>query len=248
MKLNKLLLLIVPMLLTSCEGGPIIKGDHQKEVLSLEAAIERVEQVPDLMPVSYTVSGEAHVGGIPCDLDHGTLIENKSFEYKETILTTNPLDSNAKWGITENLTNDKNFNKNSVSSSHFLGAPLRLKSYPFYKEKVDSKGVSSLDINQCVFGYFKGVLIYVDSTSTIKMFINDAEQLVIGVYNSFTFLTIYNINYNVANYSGRINAEFKYDLDTGLLKTDKVWSNKYNGHNADEASILYIESTYDYTL
>lgn len=248
MKLNKLLLLVVPLLLTSCDGGPVIKGDHQKEVLSLEAAIEKVEAIPNIMPVSYTVSGEAHVGEIPCNIDSGTLVENSSLDYKEKIQTINPYDSEKKWGITENLTDGKNFGKNYVSSSHYLGAPLRLKAYPFYQVKTDSKGVVSLDVNQCVYGFFKGVLVYADSTSTLKMFINDSDQLVIGVYNSFTFLTMYNINYTVANYSGRINAEFKYDLDTGLLRTDKVWSNRYNGSNADDPSILYIETTYDYVV
>lgn len=250
MKLKSILLLVVPLLLTSCDNGPIVKGTAQTTKLSLEETITIVEGISDTLPTGYTIpEGRIHIGKVPADAAHGTLITNRTETYKESKTSENPYDPTMKWGISENLTDGKVFGSNLVSSSYYFGAPLRLKAYPFYTTKEDNKGNVSLDVNGCVYGYFRGIFVYSGSNAELELFKNADGNLVISVYNAFTYLTVYNVNFNVANYSGRINAEFTYDLTNGLLTSEKIWSNNFNGKNYDEPSVLYLESTYtNYTF
>ena len=241
MKTKNIALLVLPFLLLGCSNS--------QTGLTIEQGQALVNTFTNPKPTSYTVNGKIHmVGLIPDEDNNGNLVVDTYKTYKEDIQTKDPYGSSS-WGITENLGNGY------LSASYYLSAPLRLASYGFYTTKIDAKGNEVIDANYCVYGYMKSILIYADSLS--KLILSEVEiekpdggtekGLMFSTYNSSTFLTIHNFNWEIANYVGRINAEYIYNSQ-GLLVSEKVWSNNYTPDKINEDNVLYLESTYTYNF
>lgn len=231
MKANKLILLLLPFLLSGCSKNNI-------DGLSIEQAQTIVDAMGDNIITEYHVTAEGYLGGIAPDDDNGNAVNNKRRDYVENIQTISPWGDGKAWGLSENLDNKY------LSGSHFLCAPLRVKSFDFYKE-ITSNGVTQIDSNYCFYGYMKSLLIYADSLSQMHIIDTEDGGFIVAAYNSSTLLTIHNMFWSIANFTGRINAEFTYNAD-GYLVSEKVYSNNYNGNNKTNANVLYLESNYEY--
>lgn len=243
MKLNKLILFLLPALLTGCSSNPFIND------LSIEQAQEVVNNMGNDIITDYRVTGAAYLAGVTPNDDNGNSFENKYRSYVEDVQTKSPFEDK-KWGIMENI------EYKYLSGSHFLGAPLRIKSFEFYKTKTVEGVGTSVEQNNCIYGYIQSLLIYQGSTAVLHMNVTEDNDLVFSVRNSSTFVTIYNFNWTVANYSGRINADIVYGAN-GYLKYEKVWSTNFKeGEALDPTTIpanlsiqetqFYLSSTYVY--
>lgn len=237
MKTKNIVLLVLPFLLLGCSNS--------QTGLTIEQGQALVDTFSHPTPTSYTVNGKIHmVGLIPDEDNNGNLVVDAYKTYKEDIKTVSPYDNKVNWGITENL------GEGYLSASYYLYAPLKLSSYGFYKTKIDAKGNETIDANYCVYGYMKSILIYADSLSKLilsEVDLNGEKGLMFSTYNSSTFLTIHNFNWETANYVGRINAEYIYNSQ-GLLVSEKVWSNTYTPEKINEPNVLYLESSYTYNF
>lgn len=241
MKLGKFSLLLIPALLMSCANdGPTSLG--------LDEAIFHVISMDTMQSYThYSVDAQIEIAAFPKEMN--SYVSDP--DNLEKLVTTPRL-------VYKDLTLEQQLTRGLISSSYYLGAPLKLSKTNFFKEKVNKVNSKdefiNVDKSDCVYGVVHSLLIYA-SGSTSSLLINKTESggMIFSTYNSDTFLTISNVNtfpeydlYPKANFAGRINGEFEYNNE-GYLIREEVWSIHYDATKAStDGSMMRLISTYSY--
>ena len=235
MKFQKFSLLLVPALLMSCSTG--IKG------LTIEEGRSVVSAFNSASYTNYTVNASIQIAAQPIAIN-SYVTDPTSPE----VLTTDA-------GNTDSLAN--NIANLLVSSSYYLGIPLKLDTDNFFKvgkNATNENDIKGVDKTNSVYGLIHSIVIF-EGTVNYDIVLEETETggLSFSVTNSYNYLTISNVNsfpsldiYNVGNYAGRFNATFEYNNEGYLVKEQVVSVNYDETKAATDSSMLYLLSTYQY--
>lgn len=239
MKFRKLSLLLIPALLMSCGSG--VKS------LSLDEAriiINNFKHNGSPTYTHYSIDAEIQIAAFP--------IEDNSYQSDPANLEQLSITADNNDNLSNNITNGL------ISSSYYLGAPLKLDIKNFFKEKgqeTTGNNINNVDKSNCVYGIVHSILIFASgSTSSLAMEETETGGIIFSVTNSDTFLTIANVNsfpaldiYYTGNFAGRINGQFEYN-NQGYLVREEVSSIHYDKSKAaTDGSMMHLISEYSYS-